>query len=224
MKDITVLFLTVNKLPEYWVEYQKKVLLEAIDENQVISLSMKPINLGLNILQDKPRSLSNIYWQMLRGAKIATTDYIGIAEDDSLYIKDHFSYRPPLDTFAYNMDRWSLFNWGENIYSWRERRSNSSLIAPRLLLIKALEERFKKYPNGTPDKITGEVGRPRVERNMGITLRKAVDFYTVEPMININHDFASDHLQRSHRKRLGALRAYDIPRWGKASELIKHFK
>lgn len=57
-------------------------------------MSMKPMNLGLNILQDKPKSLSNIYWQLLRGVKMATTDYIAVVEDDSFYPKEHFLYKP----------------------------------------------------------------------------------------------------------------------------------
>jgi len=183
----------------------------------------------INVLQDKPKSLSNIYWQLLRGAKMAETDYIAVAEDDTLYPPEHFLQRPKKDRIGYNMNHWSLFTWitkhhPEPIYSWRNRRGNYSMLSYRELVIEALEERFKKFPDGTIDKITGEIGRPMVERNMGITLRPVQEFETTVSIINFNHSNASDDLQLRQRKSLGEIRAYDIPRWGKAKELIKQWK
>ena len=224
LADLTILFLTVNKVPKAWAEYQKQVLFEAAREASIITLSKEPLNWGTNVLQVEPESLSNIYWQMLKGAKMATTDYIGIAEDDTLYHVEHFEFRPQPDEFAYNMTHWSLFTWGTPTYSWKDRRGNYSMIAPRKLMIEALEERFAKYPNGTPDHATGELGRERVERNLGVTHRKLVQFWTTIPIINFNHDFSEEKYQRTHVKRMGALRAYEVPHWGRAEELVKHFK
>lgn len=222
--DITIIFLTLNELPEFWTEYHKKTLLEAAGGSPIISISRKPIEIGTNIIQSEPRSLSNIYWQLLRGAKMATTTFIGVAEDDTLYSREHFLHVPKAGTFAYNMNHWSLFTWGEPTYSWRNRRGNYSMIAERKLVIEALEERFAKYPNGTPERITGEMGRGMVERNMGITVRTASEFMTTVSLVNFNHPHASDVLQKSHRKRMGMLRAYDIPHWGKAEKLVQKFQ
>lgn len=224
MSNITILYLTLNKLPEEWTKYHKEVLLEASNGCPIITISKKPLDWGINILQTEPESLSNIYWQVLKGAKMATTPYIGIAEDDTLYPREHyFAFRPPADTFAYNMNHWSIFTWGEPMYSWRDRTGNYSMIAPRELVIEALEERFAKYPNGTPRELTGELGRYRVERNLGLTHRRLTEFPTTISIINFNHDFSEEEYQRTHVKRHGPLRAYDIPYWGKASELVKRF-
>lgn len=97
------------------------------------------------------------------------------------------------------------------------------MVANRESVIKALQERFDKYPEGTPEKHTGEIGRNMLERNLGLTEWKAVDFYTHLPIININHALGLDDLAITQRKRLGNLRAYDIPFWGRADELIKKF-
>ncbi len=229
MSDTTILFLTTNELPADWTAFHRNILLEATAGHEIISLSMKPMDLGLNILQTEPKSMSNIYWQLLKGAKAAKTKYIAVAEDDTLYPKEHFLHIPKPGTIAYNMNHWSLFTWtyqahpNDTMYSWRNRKGNYCMIAERNLVIEALEERFAKFPNGTPDNITGEMGRPMVERNMGITLREASEFYTTISVINFNHDGASDDLQIRHRKRLGMIRAYDIPYWGKAADLVKKF-
>ena len=110
------------------------------------------------------------------------------------------------------------------MYHWRNRKSNCSLIAPRELLIEALEERFRKWPQGTPENITGEVGRKMVEKNMGITIRKSEEVFSKVSLIQFNHDFSFEERQRTHRKSYGPIRAYDIPHWGKASDLVKKFK
>lgn len=224
MKDITGIFLTQNEMPEQWAKFHEKTLLKALDGAPLITMSRKPMNLGLNIIQDRPRSLSNIYWQLLRACKVATTDYIAVVEDDTLYSKEHFRQRPSKDKIGYNMNHWSVFTWGEPMYSWRNRRGNYSMLSYRKLVIECLEERFAKYPNGTPDRITGEIGRHMVERNMGITLRDVEEFETTVSIINFNHDRASDDLQLRQRKVHGHIRALDIPHWGKAADLIKKFK
>lgn len=225
MNDLTVIFLTVNRVPEQWVRYHRQVLLEAIGDYPLITISKKPMDLGTNILQTEPESSSNIYRQMLRGAKLVTTPYFAIAEDDVLYCREHFvSFRPPLDTFAYNMTRWSLFTFGEPTYSWRHRIGNFSLIAPTALAIEALEERFAKYPDGTPDKWTGELGKDRIEKALKLTPRKMVEFWTTVPIIQFSHDYGTEEIQKTHKKRMAMVRAYEIPHWGRSAELVKKFR
>jgi hypothetical protein len=233
MSDFTVIFLTVNKVPEKWAEYHMKVLKEAIvDCSAVISVSKIPMDFGTNILQTEPESSSNIYWQMLKAAKIATTPYIAVAEDDVLYCREHFMpsdprtrelFRPQMDEFAYNMTRWSLFTWGEPMYSWRHRIGNFALLAPRELTIEALEERFAKYPNGTPDDATGELGKPRSDKRLRLTPRKIVEYWTTVPIVQLSHPFGTEPFQRNFKKRHAMVRAYDIPFWGRAEELVRRF-
>ena len=215
--------LTANKVPKKWAQFHKEKLLEAAGFAPIITISMEPLDWGINILQDAPYGMSNIYVQLLKGARLATTDYIGVAEDDALYPREHFEYRPPEDTFAYNQNRFNLFTWGKPTYSWKNRMGNFTLIAPRKLLIESLEERFRKYPNGTPDGITGELGRNNVEEKMGVTLRKSSFFSTETSIVHIDHEFGIDRLARTHRKGMGIHRAYDIPYWGKAEDIVKKF-
>jgi hypothetical protein len=222
--DLTIIFLTVNRVPEKWAEYQLSVLKKAIGNYPVISVSKKPMNFGTNLLQTEPENSSNIYVQMLKAAKIATTPYVAIAEDDVLYCREHFiKFRPPMDTFAYNMTRWSVFTFGYPMYSYKHRIGNFSLIAPRELLIEALEERFTKYPNGVPVELVGELGKERIEKRLGVTIRKFVEFWTTIPIVQFSHDFGTEEIQRNHRKRMGWIRAYDIPYWGRYDELLKKF-
>lgn len=236
--DLTCLFLTVNKVP--WMEYHNKILLEAIGNYPLITISAEPMNLpGIQLRQSKEQSHDKIYRLMLRGAKLATTPYIAMIEDDMLYSKDHFELRPPLDTFGYNWNRWSLFTWGEPTYSFKRRFCNGCSILPRLEMIDALEERFAKWKE-IPHVLNGELGYEKVEKNLGVKVRKSMPMYSKTPVVQIHHIYGTpgigkpksmlkpgdtvDLEARKIRKRMGFIRAYEIDYWGRSEELIKHFK
>jgi hypothetical protein len=223
-KDITIIFLTVNKVPEKWAEYQISVLKQAIEDYPIISVSKKPMDLGTNLIQEQEPSIDNIYWQMLRAAKMATTPFIAVAEDDVLYPREHFTkYRPPLDTYAYNYVRWQIHTWGETMFYWRPKLSNYSLIAPREALIKGLEERFEKYPFGQM-KAGGELGHQKLEKRIGTTIHKMIEFPTTVGLVAVNHIFSIDPFDQRQVKRMGRIRATAIPYWGKAEEVLSKFQ
>ncbi len=223
--DLTIIFLTANELPEGWAEFQKQTLLAAAGSHDIITVSRKPLDWGVNLIDKEPKTVSNIYWQMLRAAKAATTPFVAIAEDDTLYPYDHFNtFRPPLATFSYNINRLGLFTWGKPTYFWKYRQSNSTLLAPRLLLIEALEERYAKWPQGTPRGITGEVGRKNIEKALGLTPRKNMEFQTSVSVLRVDHPFGIDELAISGRKAMGICQSYDVPHWGRAEDMVKRFR
>ena len=88
--DITIIMLTANRVPKGWAQFHKEKLLEAANGAPIITISREPLNWGINILQTEPYGISNIYWQLLKGAKAADTGYVGVAEDDILYPRVHF--------------------------------------------------------------------------------------------------------------------------------------
>jgi hypothetical protein len=160
---------------------------------------------------------------------LAETPFVALAEDDALYSRQHFTqFRPPPDTVSYNKFKWSLFAW-DNLYCMRLRVNNCTLIAPRELLIEALTERKNKWPEGRPDSLVGEVGRPIVERNLRLTPRKLVEWYSTVPVIQLNHPTGTDvgHHKRSDGRQMvkkhGIIQAYDIPYWGKATDVLRYY-
>lgn len=220
--DLSVIYLTANKVPEKWAEFQREVLIDAVGPNvEIIAISREPIPFNVNLIDTEEKSIFNIYYQMLRGAKYAKTPYIAVVEDDVLYTKEHFDFRPPEDTFAYDMNRLGVFTWSKRpMYFWKNRVSNSMLIAPRALMIEALEERFA---GSMAYKIHGELGRNNIEKNLGITPRKKVEYFAETSSVRFDHDYGYDHASRHHRKKEGPIKAYDIPIWGRADKLIEKF-
>ena len=216
MNDLTCIFLTVNRVPEMWAEYHKSVLLEAIGDTPLITISKKPLDWGQNLIQEGEPSVNNIYKQVLRGCKASRTPFIAIAEDDTLYHKSHFEFRPEMDTFAYDGVRWGLFTWGKPFYYWKDRISNAAMIAPRELVIQSLEERFRKYPTSN----LGELGK---EKGTTMTNRKTMIFYPSTGMVFFSDRNSLDPTEQHRSKKPGAVQAFDIPYWGRAEELVKHF-
>lgn len=222
--DITIIMLTANRVPKKWAAFHKQKLIEAADGSPIITISREPLDWGQNIIDTQEYTISNIYFQLLQGAKAATTEFIAVAEDDTLYPKEHFQFRPPEDSFAYNQNRFGVFRWSKTpTYFWKDRISNSTLVAPRKLAIEALEERFAKYPQGTPSGLTGELGRANIEDKLGVKRQKVIWFQTEISVVRVDHELGIDRLSQTHRKGMGILRAYDIPFWGKASDIVEKF-
>lgn len=231
--DLTVIYYTSNYLDThnpYFLENTKRYLLRAIDDLPLISVSQKPIAFGTNIcVGEIGRSHLNLYRQILIGCKAAKTKYVAMAEDDILYSHEHFHYHLPQgEVFSYNMAKWSLFTWTDPpLFSFRNNRKVvNSLIAPRDMLVEALEERFNKFKNVPDENVPlhywGDPGR--YEEKLGVTPRATEEFYTTETNIVFSHPDAYGYLTRGERKRLGDIRAYDIPYWGKASDILKLYK
>src|SRR5205823_6659407 len=103
MEDLTCIFLTSNRVPSKWATFHLRTLLEAIGSLPLITISKRPMDIpGVNLIDTEPSSFSNFYFQILRGCREAKTPYVAICEDDVLYHPSHFTFRPSLDTFAYN--------------------------------------------------------------------------------------------------------------------------
>ncbi len=234
--DLTVIYYTSNWLDThnpYFLENTRKQLLKAIGDLPMIIVSQKPTLFGENsrdvCLGDIGRSHLNIYRQILWGARVAKTKYVAMAEDDILYSYEHFhTYFPEKDVFAYDMSKWSLFTWTKPpLFSLIPRKVVNSLIAKRDMLIESLEERFKRF-----DKLIGEGqkeediiphwGDPgRYENLLGVTIRGSEEFNSTVPNIVFSHEEAFGYLSRGTRKKLGTIRATEIPYWGRAEEIVK---
>ena len=231
--DLTIMYISASEMPDHWMQYQISCLLHAVGDSPIIAVTRKPLSLGMNIQDDGRKSYWNIYMQMLRAARIAQTRFVAMAEDDTLYTREHFAdFRPSMDAVSYDRSRWSLFAWEPDpIYCLRQRISNCSLIAPRKLLIEALEERREKYPGGIQNESCGEVGRANLERKLGLTHRESVEWYCKNPIVQLNHLTGTDlgnypnmrgdgrHFYKKH----GEIKAVEIPYWGTAREIVRHY-
>lgn len=199
-QSITLIYYTANAVAK-GIEYS---VLRGLRGHglPIVSVSQEPMQLGKNIVVPKEKSLTNIYRQVLIGAKAATTDYVALCEDDCLYTKEHFKYRPT-KPFAYNLNRWMLhLDQDQKVFSYRERPVLSQCIAHRKTLIECLEKGDRDREMGREDGYEFET------------------FKTKEPNLIFCHD-----KNTSGKKYLGkdAEPRTELPPWGKAEYWVKKF-
>lgn len=179
------------------------------------------MDFGHNVVVDHEPSHVGIYVDAYLGASEADTDYIALCEDDVLYSPEHFKHRPSPGKFAYNLGAWSIFTWGEPMFTHKGtvRKNLNSLICERNLFLKAMEERFTKWPNeyAIDTRIWAEPGK--YERQLGVTIQETEDFYTNPPNIIFSHQTELSYNNLGQRKRVGEYRAYELPYWGHAQTI-----
>lgn len=222
VSNLTIIYYTCNNISHDFGHATRTQLRDAIGELPIISVSHKPMKFGKNIVVDLPRHHLSIYRQALIGAKAVTTKYIALCEDDVLYSPEHFKHRSSPGKFAYNMNVWNIQTWREPMFTQKPggRKNLSQLICERDLFIEAMEERFAKYPDGKVNLgLWAEPGK--YERQLGVTVREAEYFYTNPPNISYSHETALSFENLGTNKRLGEIRATEIPIWGTAKEAME---
>lgn len=222
MSDITIIYYTSNYIDDYFAHNVRNQLLIAASEIPIISVSQKPLKFGKNIcVGDIGRNVFNIYKQILIGTIEAKTKYVAMAEDDVLYCPQHFrEYRPQDDVFGYNINKWGIYTWVKPpVFNFKDNRHcMTSLIAPRNLLIEALEERFKKY--STPESLPDRFAEPgRYEDHLGVTIRKKEQWRSSIPNIIFSHEKALAFGYLGTRKKMGDKRVDELPYWGNAKNI-----
>lgn len=223
MHDITVVYYTANQINEDFAQRVREHLKESAEGIRIISVSQKPIALGENhCVGEIGMSVPNLYRQVLVGASLAETEYIACCEDDSLYHPSHFTAFRPKDTFAYNINRWSLFTWCvPPLFSFKVRAVFSQLIAPREALIKTLMERIAIPFEGWRRRHLGEPGR--YEKLLGLTEFDHVRFESPQPNIVITHIDGFQGQGLGRRKRMAQPTASAIEPWGSAEDMLQKF-
>jgi hypothetical protein len=239
--NATGIYYTSNYLDThnpYFLDNTRKQLLKVIGDIPIIIVSQKPTIFGTNstniCLGDIGRSHLNLYRQILKGCKVAKTDWVIMLEDDCLYSDSHFHpyhfvKNMTLDTYYYDMAKLSLFTWYRPpTFSFRTKRKVvNQLIAPRQLLIDNLEERFAKIPelkkNGwTDERILKYWGDPgRYDKHLGLIERKTYEFFSWTPSIVFSHEHAFGFLNQGKKKKQGDIRIIEMEFWGRADQIIK---
>jgi len=109
--EITCLYYTANRENP---EFEKKIqtnLLNNCGSIPIISVSQKPINLGVNIcVGERGNSYINEYRQILIGLEQIKTEYFISCEADFLYPKDYFTFKPQGENIYRSDNVWMAYD------------------------------------------------------------------------------------------------------------------
>jgi len=224
MNQFTIIYYTSNRENE---EFEKKIrdkLVMMTSRIPIISVSHKPINLGINISVGVQFPCNhNLFRQIQIGAKLATTPFIIFAEADCLYPPDYFRSFTPTDVNqTYKCDNLYILNeWGKGEYSgfYQKETGTFAQISGREHLIKevdfVLKDRPFWYQPHWTELRSGKSSKN--ERPLELFRRRRwKTFTTKNPIVSIKtEDGMSKHT------RIIEPPIDKIPWWGEANKLRK---
>ncbi len=205
-----ILYYTDNRCDEnVWRAVQRR--LESIGL-PIISVSLKPINFGKNIVFDGERSRLTMFKQILAGLENGKSDIVFFAEHDVLYHPSHFEFMPSgKDKFYYNENRWRVdLKTGQALFYYCP--STSGLCAYRDLLV--------TYYRGRIARIEKEGYDHKEGYEPGLKTGALETWISEYPNIDVRH---GRNLTQSRWKQedfkdkntcLGWKMANEVPGWG----------
>lgn len=100
-----IIYYTDDRLREPIFSVVQKEILKA--NLPIVSVSLKPINFGKNIVLDAKPGYLTMLQQITRALTESSSKYIFFSEHDVLYPTSHFDFTPPKDNvFYYNANVW----------------------------------------------------------------------------------------------------------------------
>jgi hypothetical protein len=108
----------------------------------IVSVSLKPLDFGTNIVFDGERGYLTMFKQILAGLEASDADVIFFAEHDVLYPEEHFQFTPHDRKIYYNRNVWHYRTTDGHAISYDAKRL-SQLCAYRTTLIEHYRKRVE---------------------------------------------------------------------------------
>ena len=135
-----IIYYTDNRLKEpIYSAVQKQLLSIGLP---IVSVSLKPIEFGKNIVLNLEPGIITMTRQILTALEASESDMIFFAEHDVLYHSSHFDFTPK-DLFFYNTNVWRWDYPFNRLITYDHLKSLSGLCAKRELLINHYRKRLE---------------------------------------------------------------------------------
>lgn len=138
----SILYYTDNRLWDYiMIPVQQQILKSGLP---IISVSLKPIDFGKNIVINKEPGVITMFHQILKGLQESKADFVFLAEHDVLYHESHWDFVPPReDVYYYNTNVWRWKYKTKTAVTYDKLISLSGLCASRELLLNHYTKRLE---------------------------------------------------------------------------------
>jgi hypothetical protein len=183
---VGIIYYTDNLLDAKLMEICQKQLQKAADKKRIVSISLKPISFGDNVVLPLERGRLTLFRQILAGLEVIDTDVVYFCEHDVLYHPSHFNFTPPRkDVIYYNENSWFL-RLADGFALHYDARLLSGLCAYREPLLRHYRERVARAEKDGMDKMGLE---PMTSGRIDWQNKyKAESFSSAYPNIDIRHD------------------------------------
>lgn len=184
---VGVLYYCDNELEEGLAQRIRDQILKGIGKTKLVSVSLKPINFGHNIVLPLERSKLTMHKQILTGLEALDTDIVFFCEHDVLYHPSHFEFRPTdKNIYYYNNNLWRV-RQSDGFAVKYDHKSLSQICAFREKLILEYKERVRRIEAEGFDKNGFEPGTRSI-RLGGFSNDRSESFNSKLPNIDIRHN------------------------------------
>jgi hypothetical protein len=226
--SVGVLYYTDNSLEDGIAPKCREQIKKCIGDAKLVSVSLKPLDFGKNIVMDLERGQLTMHKQILAGLEALDTDIVFFVEHDVLYHPSHFDFRPSnKDIYYYNRNLWRVRASDGFAISY-DHKSLSQICAFREKLITEYKERVRRIEANGFNRGGYEPGTRSI-RLGGFSNDKSEHFYSKFPNIDIRHDknLSASKWKPEDFRSLRSCRNWkeskveDIKGWDNLSSLIK---
>ena len=186
----------------------------------IVSVTLKPISFGRNVVLPLERGQLTLFRQILAGLEQLDTEIVFFAEHDVLYHASHFDFRPPpLDRVYYNAHRYQVSSEDGRAVHYRCCQT-ANLCADRQLLLAHYRKRIAavEAAGGYRREMGYEPGTNRWSRRMdGIgheTWMAPYPNLDVRTRYNLSKTRWSPQAFRNKDSCEGWIEVDEIPGWG----------
>lgn len=138
-----IVYYSDNRLDPAIFSTCQRQIKQSINGHELVSVSLKPLDFGRNIILDKERGYLTLFEQILAGLEASTADIIFLAEHDVLYSKEHFDFTPPdCEKIYYNKSVYQV-RVSDGFAVYYEAKRLSQLCAYRDVLLEHYRKRVE---------------------------------------------------------------------------------
>lgn len=211
--DKTIIYISSNRENSKFEEKLRKTLLENSQGLPIVSVTQKPVDLGINIcVGDVGASGFNFCRQLQIACEVATTPYVVSAESDALYPPDYFLFTPERLDIPYRNRNTFVQRHGQD-YVFKKGSVTSSQVTGRKFYIDRLRELFDGQPewNTEMKNFPKEIKKPLFEE---------FEYFTSE---NPTMSFKTGQGMRRWSTPESMKKYYELPYWGSIKDLRKFY-
>ena len=181
-----LVYYTDNRCDETLWRAAQAQLLRCANGRDIVSVSLRPIDFGRNIVLPLERGPLTMFRQILAGLEASTADVVYLVEHDCLYHPSHFTHLPATGEFCYNTNNWKVdLQTGKALYYLCHQ--TLALCARRELLLRHYRARVARVEaEGRFDRKIGfEPGDHHTPR--GIDDYPSVSWVSEFPNLDVRH-------------------------------------
>lgn len=170
----------------------------------IVSVSLKPMSFGQNIVIDLKPSYVTMVTQIIKGLEALTTDFVFFCEHDVLYPLSHFEFSPEkTNIFYYNSHVWRWDFPKNRVITYDRLISLSALVVNRELALRQYRARMSKILELELEKDASkepawarkwgyEPGAKKIRRG-GFSDDDFETFQSKDPIIDVRHGKTFSH-------------------------------